>query len=578
MFTGGAMMGCDQGMKYLKNHIHAIWASLIILLGTALRIVLLGAGWPSPNSDDATMGLVALHIAYHGEHPIFLYGQAYMGTSEAYVAAALFRIFGPSLFTLRIGLAAFFALFLVGMYFLTSQLYSKSLALIVLGILSLGNIVMFYWQLRTTGGYPELLPCAALLFLLAFWLARSYSPDLPAKKRWLRLAGFLGWGYLAGFGLWSDTLIAPFILTTGLLILIFCWHEWKTWAPIFLILGFVLGILPTILYNINVPFEQGSLYAFLHTYNTDTTGQALQQVPLSNRLLGTFQVALPEATGDYLFCTNLHMPDFQILTPGYRHCTLLQGGWSLGYFVLYVIAVYLAISSLWKLRTSAMASKDQPQEHRLAIINQATRLALLATAALVILLYTYSPVAALEPGLSARYLIGLSIVTPAVLAPLWNGAIVFKSFKLLPAPWLEKLWAGARAIILLYIIAILLVGTVNTLQAIAPTQAVNQHRQALVSELEHTGATRIYTDYWTCDLVAFLSNERIICSVIDEQLNPGINRYPPYTRIVQADPRASYVLPVGSPEASAFARKAGQSGKHYRHFVFDGYDIYQPVS
>ena len=59
------------------------------------------------------MALEALHIAYRGEHPVFLYGQNYMGTIEAYLGALLFHIFGVSSFSIRLGLALMFALFLV---------------------------------------------------------------------------------------------------------------------------------------------------------------------------------------------------------------------------------------------------------------------------------------------------------------------------------------------------------------------------------------------------------------------------------------------------------------------------------
>ena len=41
---------------------------------------------------------LALHIAYRGEHPLFFYGQEYMGPLEAYIGALLFHIFGVSLF------------------------------------------------------------------------------------------------------------------------------------------------------------------------------------------------------------------------------------------------------------------------------------------------------------------------------------------------------------------------------------------------------------------------------------------------------------------------------------------------
>src|SRR5215510_16194471 len=106
-------------MKYLKIGIYELWAGTIIAFATLLRVVLASLGWPITNSDEGTMGLAALHIAYHGEHPVMFYGQTYMGTLEAYIGAVLFHIFGPSLFVLRLSVILLIALFLVSMYLLT---------------------------------------------------------------------------------------------------------------------------------------------------------------------------------------------------------------------------------------------------------------------------------------------------------------------------------------------------------------------------------------------------------------------------------------------------------------------------
>src|SRR5947209_19680399 len=107
-------------LKYFKIGIHEICAFCLIIFATVLRIILIGQGWPQTNSDEGTIGLMALHIAYRGEHPAFFYGQGYMGPLEAYLAAMLFQLFGPSLFTLRMGLIIILALFFVSMYLLTS--------------------------------------------------------------------------------------------------------------------------------------------------------------------------------------------------------------------------------------------------------------------------------------------------------------------------------------------------------------------------------------------------------------------------------------------------------------------------
>ncbi len=55
----------------------------IIVFALGLRITLIAFGWPFTNSDEGTMGLMARHIAYNREFPIFFYGYDYMGALEA---------------------------------------------------------------------------------------------------------------------------------------------------------------------------------------------------------------------------------------------------------------------------------------------------------------------------------------------------------------------------------------------------------------------------------------------------------------------------------------------------------------
>src|SRR5690348_6499925 len=65
-------------------------ATALIVGGVALRLTLAALGWPATDSDEATFGLMARHISERGAHPIFFYGQNYMGAVEAYLAAGAF--------------------------------------------------------------------------------------------------------------------------------------------------------------------------------------------------------------------------------------------------------------------------------------------------------------------------------------------------------------------------------------------------------------------------------------------------------------------------------------------------------
>ena len=111
-------------IKQLKIGSYGIWAGVIIVVATLLRLILIAQGWPHSNADEDTMGIMGLHIAFNGAHPIFFYGQQYMGTLEAYLSTVFFHLFGASVFTLRLGPVLMFALFLVNMYLLASLLLS----------------------------------------------------------------------------------------------------------------------------------------------------------------------------------------------------------------------------------------------------------------------------------------------------------------------------------------------------------------------------------------------------------------------------------------------------------------------
>lgn len=120
-------------------------------------------------------------------------------------------------------------------------------------------------------------------------------------------------------------------------------------------------------------------------------------------------------------------------------------------------------------------------------------------------------------------------------------------------------------------------GTKHVFQELPIPQAEVRQQEALIHDLLHIGATRIYSDYWTCDRITFQSNEQIICAVIDAQGQFIDNRYMPYVAAVQADPHAAYVLPADSLQAVDFAGKAAfKYRSKYQHFTFDGYEIYLP--
>jgi hypothetical protein len=586
-------------IKQLKIGTYGIWACVIIVVATLLRIVLIALGWPHTNSDEGTMGIMGMHIAYNGAHPIFFYGQHYLGTFEAYIAAAFFRLFGASVFMLRLVPVLMFAFFLANMYLLTSLLYTKKLALVTLVLLTLGSSIMLYTEIAIAG-YPELLVFGSLALLLAVWLVLSLDQYSTPRKRLWRLIAYGSWGFVVGVGFWINFLMLPFILVSGLLLLVFCWRELLKIAVLPVVIGLLVGAFPLIVYNLHaLPGESTlNVLSVIHSAGTVELArmQAHNYIPLEPELHGTLLISLPAATGGMPYCydTNLMLTGY---LSSQNVCPMLQNNlssvfialaWSMGFIILWTISTVLTLRNLWKLRILT-PEHLRTQEVNQAIKRQFARLMLLCSGGLILLLFIMSPVSAVFPE-NSRYLVGLLISTPALIAPLLGLSfdkvamitIIGKDDHSRIRNWftITSFKAALGRGILLIIGVVLLVGTINTFLEIPTVQAYNQQQDTLIHGLLRIKATHIYTDYWTCDSIAFLSREQIICATVDGQLRiqPRYSRYAPYVPIVKADPNSAYVFPLQGGQIPAFAGRTSLSSGHYQRFVFGNYVVYQPVN
>lgn len=591
-------------LKKLRSKPYQLGMVALVSGATLLRLILIYFNWPITQSDESVMDLMALHIAYRGEHPFFYYGQNYMAPIEAYIGAVLFHLFGVSAFIIRLALLPFFALFLVCMYYLTAMLYSKRLALVTVALLSLGSSDMLTHQLLAIGGYPEMLFFAALIFLLAVWLVRSRPlplHTLTAKQRWQRRGILALLGLVMGIALWDDQLILPFIFIAGLLLLIFCWRELLTLSMPCFLAGLLIGLLPLIIYNIGAQRGENSLDILLYLHRVGAADVVAAHITTLQQIIGVLLFSIPIATG---FNPCQRITDLPLFAPSSGQtitCTILQGGWSAGFIALWFIAV-LALS-----RDGAPI--------------QVARFLLLMSAAMSLLLFITSNAAALYPVSSSRYLIGFLLVIPAVLWPLWKqcedalkrkwspvsvgaGAVVERGGDpwvalsqkkqstiddysqqgrpKSPLPYTQpppplRARAAFSLILLLLITTIFLVGTITTFTQIPAAQAAATGQQALTRDLLKIGATRIYTDYWTCNRIIFESRERILCATLNPQLGQGYDRYQPYRHALQATPHPTFLFPSDSPLLPLFEQKH-TGDTHYRRLAFDGYVVYQYAS
>jgi hypothetical protein len=563
--------------KYFKFGPYGVAAGAIIACSIIFRLILLALHYPEANSDEGTMGIEAMHIAFQGQHPIYLYGQNYMGVLEAYLAAPFFRLFGVSSFTLRIGMLIMFALFLLAIYWLGSLLYSKKLALISLALLSLATSDMLIQQLRAVGGAIETILFGAWMLVIAYLLAAS-----AGRKDRKRAFLFVAWGFTAGIALWVHILVLPFVLCSGILILVFCYREWRSAAIPCLLLGLFIGGFLLIPGYSAIPNALGTQGGGAVLQNA----QPLDRVNLPQKqFVSTFLWGIPLTTWMQPVCAYQDLPylyqDRPELGPGTAStlsCSLAQGTWSAGYLLLLLAGLTMAGGACWKLwRRQRKQRESLSEEEHQEMVKHFARLMLLFAGVIVIALYLHSPLSGLKP-VSTRYLVGLLVITPGILWPIWQLTGLEKRHVSLKA---STRWLSRAALVLAALVV--LTGTVSTLTTVPAATAKAQLQQKLVQDLLKMHVTRVYLEYWTCYRLLFQSQEQILCTTPPYPTVVGGARYAPDSRAVQPDPNAinpnvPFMFPAdATAEITAFEQYNQAHGKLFQKDTLDGMVLYIPL-
>lgn len=512
----------------------ALVALLLGLAGVGYRLVMMLLTVPSSNSDEATFGLAAMHIADRREWPIFLYGQRYMGVLESYLAAPLIAAFGPSWPVLRIPLLVLYALFVYLVYRLARRLYSPWFATFIVGLLALGSERVVRDQMTAVGGRPEVKAAVVLLLLIAFGLA-----ERTIRRRRLAIGLF---GLVVGLATWSDWLILPYLAVAGLVLLYAAHRDLLGWAGALLVAGFALGALPMLRDNLIAPPGEDSLSVFRKI--SAGTGSA---PPLIDRLRGGLLEGVPLATG---------------LCP-IDGCARWQEWFGLLYPVLLAAAAVLALVAY---RRAAGGSARQR-------IRPVTQLALVAGAGLTLLGYVRSSLAATGPLENARYLSVLQISLPAVLWPLWLAAA---------ASWRGAVGAAGRlagalaTAVLAALTASALVATGLLITDSGDIRAEERQARAVAAALRRDGPHEVYGDYWTCNRLIFNTSEEVICAVLDDDLTPGRKRYRAYWQQVGRADQPGYVFEAGSRADRRLAALLEQRAIPTTVIEVGGYRVYHP--
>src|SRR6266849_8735833 len=200
---------------------------ICLLLAFILRMWLVIRTHGLVDGDEALVGIQAEHIL-RGELPIYFYGQPYMGSLEAYLAALVFAIFVPSAWTLR-GEPILLSLVLVWLTWKlaaaladAAQLppYAKrtfvTIAALLAAIPPLYDGVI---ELRAFGGFSETFILMLLLLLSTLQLTRRWQSGASQRELALRWAGI---GFIIGLGFWVYPLIISAVLAAAIWIVCYC--------------------------------------------------------------------------------------------------------------------------------------------------------------------------------------------------------------------------------------------------------------------------------------------------------------------------------------------------------------------
>ncbi|MFQ5667575.1 MAG: ArnT family glycosyltransferase [Candidatus Binatia bacterium] len=226
----------------------AVWLCVgSVTVSVALRILYLGQPWrvdlsvpPAFLAAEGIVGLMARHILA-GARPVFYYGQYYMGALEAYLAAGLFRAFGPSVTTLRLAPTLFAVAWIPLTAGIAGRLYGRRAGFLAAALVALPSQFVFEWGFRAWGHVPHV----TMLLLTLYLLVRV----LQQKSRALVAA----LGFVTGFSLWVNQLALGYVAVY--VYALWAWVALRRKEVALLLVAGLLGLLPLLYGNVTHPLS-----------------------------------------------------------------------------------------------------------------------------------------------------------------------------------------------------------------------------------------------------------------------------------------------------------------------------------
>jgi 4-amino-4-deoxy-L-arabinose transferase-like glycosyltransferase len=454
----------------------------------ALKWLLLAADAIPFNSDEAMVGLAARHIL-QGERPVFFYGQAYLGSLDSWLIAFAFAIFGDTVESIRLVQIVLYAGTMITAYLMARRVLDDEWAARATALLYAIPIpLVTTYTTATLGGYGETLLIGNVLLLLIYRL------DHMPSSRWTWVA----FGLIAGLGFWTSVMTMVYAVPAAL------WLLWRVRRAVW------PGLLSAAL-----AFLVGSAPWWVALVE-------MQGAPLREMLgIGERGVAL---AGSFLNDVALHA--FYWVTFGSTVLFSLRFPWSSELIAPLLAPIALAINAL----AIGYAIRNLKSNRRMLPL---WGLALCLTAGFIFTSFGNDP--------SGRYFLPLYL-------PLSICVAALSSYLRRRKVWLGGLMLAALLgyNLLTTVAAATRVPPGVTTQFDAVTSIDWRQDDELIEFLDAHGVTRGYSNYWVAYRLAFRSDERIIFAPrlpyhTDFRYTTHDDRYPVYTTMVDAAPRAAYI-------------------------------------
>jgi 4-amino-4-deoxy-L-arabinose transferase-like glycosyltransferase len=507
---------------WLHRHWPAVLVGVALMAAAGFKLVLVAQGRVPFNADEAVVALMARHIL-QGKWPVFFYGQAYMGSLDAFLVAAGFRLFGEQTWVIRLVQTLLY----LGTLITTAQLGRRAFgswrvgALAVL-LLAIPTVNVSLYTTASLGGYGEALLLGNLILLVTLQIDRFWREGQTGRL-WAA-AGI--WGFLAGLGLWAFGLTLVYSLPAGLFLLFrlvpLAIRQNKSprlmTLTAFLAAGFLVGSSPWLAYAVHNGPRQLIL---------ELSGSAIASAE----------------TGSFAIRVLNHLVNLLLL--GVSVIFGLRAPWDVRWLGLpllpFAILFWLAVCA-WMVRKALRRNRAHGQLLLLGVV-----LALL----LAFLLTSFG----IDP--TGRYFLPLAI-------PL----------ALFAADWILVVTRRRRHWV--YVLLLLVVGyqfwgnlqaaaspTGLTTQFYPPSQIDHRYDAQLSRFLEAQGETTGYSNYWVAYPLAFLSNETLIFIPrlpyhTDLKYTQRDDRYAPYDRKVAQATRVAYIT-TKNPALDSYLRKHFQA-------------------